>query len=31
MGKTTLEWSQEVNRRLEQMVALRRIFIVIRS
>src|SRR5229473_904811 len=26
MGKTTLEWSQEVDRRLEQMVALRRDF-----
>src|SRR5215470_2980776 len=26
MGKTTLEWSQEVNRRLESMVALRRDF-----
>ena len=26
MGKTTLEWSQEVARRLEPMVALRRDF-----
>src|SRR6058998_331947 len=26
MGKTTLEWSQEMDRRLEQMVALRRDF-----
>src|SRR5439155_13111900 len=26
MGKTTLEWSQEVERRLEHMVALRRDF-----